>query len=195
MLEYLDSIDRLLLLFLNSHHSALFDVVFWHISKNIVWIPLYLFIVYVLFRRLGFKQALIVLVMVVLSVALADLTSVHCFKNVFCRYRPTHNPAIEHLVHIVRDYRGGNYGFISSHAANTMAAAVCLALFVARRWFWLIMITWALLVGYSRIYLGVHYPFDVLTGYAVGALIAYGIFRLYCFISLKIDFLPHPKVV
>ena len=109
------------------------------------------------------------LLLSILVVSLADQSSVHLFKNVFQRLRPCHEPALEGLVHLVNNKCGGQYGFISSHAANTFGVAFLALLWIRKRWFTAVMLLWALLVAYSRIYLGVHYPGDVLVGGLWGA--------------------------
>ena len=116
---------------------------------------------------------------IILVITLADQTSVHLFKNVFQRLRPCHEPALENLVHLVNNKCGGQYGFISSHAANTFGLALLTLLWIKKRWFTALMITWALLVAYSRVYLGVHYPLDVMVGGIWGAGCGWLVFLLF----------------
>ena len=177
MLELLNDIDTRLFLFLNGMHSGFGDAVMWQISGKLQWIPLYAFILGLLIYRFRLK-ALWITLGVVAVIVLCDQASVHLFKNVFERLRPCHEPEIARLVHVVRDHCGGSYGFISSHAANTFGLAVFTGFFVRNRYYWSGMLTWALLVGYSRIYLGVHYPGDILGGAIVGALIAKGVYLI-----------------
>ena len=129
MIESLEKIDQQLLLFFNSLHAPWLDPVFFLISYKLTWIPLYLIILIYCYKKSGWKLSLLVLLSAVLTVALCDLISVHAFKNIFERYRPSHNEDIGHLVHIVRDFsgqeiRGGYFGFISSHATNHFGLAV-----------------------------------------------------------------------
>jgi len=98
------------------------------------------------------------------------------------RLRPCHEPALEGLVHIVNGKCGGKYGFISSHAANTFGIAMMLLMWVKRRWFGVILMVWAALVSYSRIYLGVHYPGDVIGGAIWGVLCGWLMFLLFKFV-------------
>ncbi len=171
MWEYLEQLDQSLLLFFNSLHSPLFDSAMWWISYKYTWIPLYLSIlIYLIIKQK--KKALISILLLILAIVLADQISVHAFKNVFLRYRPTHNLDIGHLVHIVNDYRGGTYGFVSSHAANSFAFAVLSALIIQRKYISYLLILWAVVISYSRIYLGVHYPGDILGGAILGTCIA-----------------------
>lgn len=154
------------------------DTVMWYVSTTVLWIPLYAFFLYYAFRKGNWKYALYILLAVVACVALADLLSVHAFKNVFMRYRPTHNIEIMDIVKTVNkpngsEYRGGIYGFVSSHAANVSAIATFVILAFkqfSRKW-WLLII-WACVIMYSRIYLGVHYPGDILGGMILGITIA-----------------------
>jgi undecaprenyl-diphosphatase len=157
-------------------------VVFEWISERFSWIPFYV----VLAVLMGFKfkwKLLIILPFAGLLIFFADQISVHFFKDVFLRLRPCHNPTIADLVHIVNDHCGGKYGFVSSHAANTFALAVFVGLVLKNHFKWMLsfMLVWATIVSYSRIYLGVHYPGDVLGGALLGASIGFVIWRALCY--------------
>jgi len=121
------------------------------------------------------------LLLVVLLITISDWSSVHLFKNVFQRLRPCHDPDISHLVHLVNNHCGGKYGFVSSHAANAFAVVGYTVMIIRNRYYTIGIITWATLVSYSRIYLGVHYPGDVLGGAVLGlgvGFLVYWIFRV-----------------
>ncbi len=178
MIEYLHDLDVRMLLFLNSMNSPFIDKLMVFISGKIEWLPLYLFLIFWMFYRFR-KKGWLFLALTILVFALSDLGSVHLFKNVFERLRPSRNPELEGLVHLVNGYRGGMYGFISSHAANTFGLAVMVSLIFRERWLTISMLSWATVVSYSRIYLGVHYPFDVLGGAIWGSLMAILVFLLY----------------
>jgi len=189
MLEFLDHIDRNLFLFLNGLNSPLWDQVMWWISNRLIWLPLYLIITGWLIYRFKWK-VVIILVMVALLITLSDQGSVHLFKEVFKRLRPCHEPEISGLVHLVKGHCGGKYGFISSHAANTFAIATFTLLIIRSKYYSIFIIFWATLVSYSRIYLGIHYPGDVLMGALYGFLIGVLIYRLFLFAEKKINIFP-----
>ena len=189
MLEFLDHIDRNLFLFLNGLNSPLWDQVMWWISDRLIWLPLYLIITGWLIYRFKWK-VVIILVMVALLITLSDQGSVHLFKEVFKRLRPCHEPEISGLVHLVKGHCGGKYGFISSHAANTFAIATFTLLIIRSKYYSIFIIFWATLVSYSRIYLGIHYPGDVLVGALYGFLIGVLIYRLFLFAEKKINIFP-----
>ena len=120
-------------------------------------------------------------------IIIADQSSVQLFKNTFQRLRPCHNEAISNLVHIVNNKCGGLYGFVSSHATNTFAFAVFTSLFFSKKYISLLLIFWALVVSYSRIYLGVHYPLDVIGGGILGLTIGILVFKIYLFTFNKVN--------
>lgn len=174
MLDQLISYDKSLLLFLNSHYNAVSDAFWWATTNGWTFVPLYLVWFWAYYKRFD-RQFFWILLLIGIQIALTDLTSVHLFKNVFCRLRPSHDPELASLVHIVNDYRGGLYGFVSSHAANTVGIATLTSLLMQNRWYTLSAFVWAALMSYSRIALGVHYPIDILCGALLGFLIALGV--------------------
>ena len=174
-MESLQQIDSSIFLYFNRMHTSWTDVLFYYISNRFVWIPLYLLLAFFLFRRYR-KKAWIVVAAVVISVFLSD-QSCNLIKRTVQRPRPSHNIELVDQVHLVAKpdgtlYKGGPYGFPSSHAANAMALAFIVVAFLTReRTLWtLLMFFWMLLVSYSRIYLGVHYPGDIIVGWCVGAI-------------------------
>ncbi len=184
MLDSIESLDRSLFLTLNQSHTPMWDSIMWYISTIVLWIPLFLFFAYYAYKKGKLKFLLIIIIGIVLCILLADRLSVMAFKNVFERYRPTHNLEIRDFVKTVfkpngEEYRGGMYGFVSSHAANFFAIATFL--FFSFRSFsklWVLLFLWAAIIGYSRIYLGVHYPLDILGGTILGFCIGFVTFKL-----------------
>ena len=186
----IERLDQQLLLFLNSVNSPFWDQVMYAISGRLIWAPLYLAII--VYLGLKFKRKfLVILLFIIIGITLADQISVHLFKNLFQRLRPCHEPALEGLVHLVKGECGGMFGFVSSHATNSFYVALLSLLFIRKRWFTILLVLWASVVGYSRIYLGVHYPGDVICGSMLGALIGWGIYELYIFTDYK--FLSHKQ--
>lgn len=172
--EFITNIDRQLFLTLNGINSPFFDVVMYWLSQKLVWAPLYailLLTIWHIFR----KGIWIVLPLIVLLVTLTDQVSVVFFKDVFLRLRPCHDPSLEGMVHLVRNHCGGTYGFISSHACNTFGVAIFSGFLTKERYNFVLplMLFWAAMVSYSRIYLGVHFPGDVIVGAIVGSLIGW----------------------
>jgi undecaprenyl-diphosphatase len=180
----IERLDQQLLLFLNSLNSPFWDQVMYVVSGKLIWAPLYLAIM--IYMGMKFRRKfLVILFFIIIGITLADQISVNLFKNVFQRLRPCHEPALEGLVHLVKGECGGLYGFVSSHATNSFYVALLSLLFIRRRWFTISIVLWASVVGYSRIYLGVHYPGDVICGSMLGALIGWGIFKLYLYTDNK----------
>jgi len=186
MIDFLKDIDTQLFLFLNGINGPIGDFVMYWLSHRFIWIPLYAFLLFLLFRHYGIK-ALIMLVLIVLLITISDQASVHLFKNVFQRLRPCHEPALEGMVYTLGRC-GGRFGFISSHASNSFALATFMALVLWNkvRTMAVIMLVWAAMVSYSRVYLGVHYPGDIIAGALVGATEALLIFGLSKIRFLKI---------
>ena len=173
----INNLDHELFLFLNGLHVGWLDPVMTFISSEMGWIPFYVILLYLVFKKLGWKGLLFVVIGVVVLITCSDQLSSHVFKPVFHRFRPCHDPLIQDLVHLPNGHCGGQYGFISSHACNTFALASFITLIMKRFYkkIGLLMFIWAALVSYSRIYMGVHFPGDVLCGAAVGMILGFGI--------------------
>lgn len=162
--------DTQLFLFLNSLHNAFFDRFMIAFSNMKVWIPFYIVVVYLLFKNEG-KKALWLVLFLVIGAVLSDQFSV-LIKNLVERPRPTHNVNISNFVHTVNNYKGGPFGFVSSHAANTISFAMLSSFIIRRKLYTLSVFLWVALTGYSRIYLGVHYPLDIVGGFVAGTITA-----------------------
>jgi len=184
MFDLLQQLDEKMFLAINGFNSPFFDGLMWWISLKTSWIPLYVLLLGWLIYKYRLKS-LILIPAIILVIIVSDQGSVHLFKNVFERLRPSHNPELQDIVHLVNNYRGGQFGFISSHAANSFALVSFLIPFFNKRWFTILMITWAVVIAYSRIYLGVHYPFDVIAGGAFGWIVGYGFVEIVKVLSDK----------
>ena len=170
---WLSDIDARLLLIVNGAHSPLFDSVMWCISGRWIWVPFYAVLAYLLFRRMSWKRASICLVTIGLIILAADQTCATLIRPEIGRLRPANlNNPLSSFVHVVNGYRGGRYGFPSCHAANTFALAVFMSLVIRHKWFTVMMFSWAFVVSYSRMYLGVHYFGDLFCGATIGSLFA-----------------------
>jgi undecaprenyl-diphosphatase len=186
LLQKLNELDTSLFLFFNGHHSAWLDAPMWYSSKMLFWLPVYLILIYSLFKKYGSKSGVVILITVALTITICDRTSVEAFKEVFQRLRPSHQPLLEGKIHLLKDsngnfYKGGDFGFFSSHAANYFAMAIFYITLMRpmRHLFVVLTILWASLIAYSRIYLGVHYPGDILAGALFGICVGWLMARLF----------------
>lgn len=179
MLETLLDWDRQLLIALNSWHTPWLDPVMFYTSKTLFWLPLYLFLVYLLIRFYK-KDFWIPLAGIVLTLLLSDQITSSIMKPYFERLRPSQEPSLAGIIHLVDGYKGGLYGFASSHAANTFGTAMFFSLVLIKRTRWILMLfVWATGMTYTRIYLGVHYPGDILVGMTVGLMSGWLGYQLY----------------
>lgn len=178
MIDSLIELDKAIFLVFNSHHTLYFDQVMWVITGKMIWIPLILSFIYVFFKQ-GWKEAILAVLMVALTVLLCDQISSGICKPLFERFRPTHDPEFSQYVTTVNGYLGGMYGFISSHAANAFGVAVFTSLLFRKKLFTVSVLIWAMLSCYSRLYLGVHYPGDIMFGVLAGAFSGYVCYKIY----------------
>ena len=164
--------DADILLWINGHHAAWLDDVMWLVSSLKTWLPLYILLIAAIIARFrNWRIILLVLLGCGIAIGLSDFIASGVFKPMVARLRPTHEPALDPL-HLVRNYVGGKYGFCSSHAANSMACALLFSLIWRKKIVTASLMTWVAIMCYSRMYVGAHYPTDIIAGLIVGALLA-----------------------
>ena len=177
MIDYLMDIDADALLAVNGLHDLFQDAFWWLVTAKWSSALLVLALLWILLHQ-NRRHALLVLAMLALAVLVADQVSSGLIKHLVERLRPTHDPSLESMIHVINGYRGGLYGFVSSHAANFSAIAMLVSLVMRHRLVTISMFGWALLQCYSRMYLGVHYPGDIIGGLAVGMLAGWLVWQL-----------------
>lgn len=186
MLDFLMQLDRELFLFLNGLNASWLDMFMFWASDRFVWIPFYMILLGLCYRYYGWKKLLVLLLMIVVMITISDQIS-SFLKSSLQRFRPSRDPALEGWVHTVKGYRGGRFGFVSSHASNSMALAIFLVFLLRRHFQYILpmMIVFVFLKSYSRIYLGVHYPGDMLGGFVVGVFAAWVVIRIWKFLMAR----------
>ncbi len=177
--------DTALTLFFNGSQSLYLDGIAWTATQTSTWLPLALVLLYVVIQANDLRGIFYFVLGVAVSILLADQVASSVFKPLVARWRPSHNPEIMYLVDVVRGYRGGSYGFFSSHAANTMAVATFVSLVMRSKWLAAWLGSWVLINCWSRVYLGVHYVGDLFTGLVWGTLVGYGIYRFHHYLCKK----------
>ena len=194
ILSTISEADRDLLTTINFDGPTGYDFFWAMYTDKLTWIPFVLVIVYCMLRPGNWKHRLLIIGSVALLFLLSDFVVSSFIKNVICRPRPSHDPAVMSLLSYVNDYRGGAYGFPSNHASNGFATATFLALLFRNRWVTLSAFLWAVGSCYSRMYLGVHYPTDILCGALLGTLFAFLVFILYKKAAKRLALLPYREI-
>lgn len=187
--QMVESFDKQLLLSVNGSDSLFLDRVVRTLTHGATWIPLYLSLFYlVLNNNSTVRKVLYVVGAAALCYLLAGAVDDGIVKPTVARWRPTHDPEIGLLVDIVDGYRGGKYGFFSAHAANTFSIAILFSWIVRSRLLSATLVIWSLVNCWTRLYLGVHYPGDILVGLTWGFLVACGVYYLYYRLTRDMDF-------
>ena len=171
---------------LNGSDSAFLDRFMWIFTGKAVWLPLAFLILLVLIYKKNWRESLLILLAIVLVGTLCDQFASHVCKPVFTRFGPSHHPYFMDQVKTVFGYRGGLYGFISSHAANAFGFATLMALIMRDKLFGWTIFFWAALTAYTRVYLGVHFISDIVPGAISGVFFGYLVYRLYSFSRSKL---------
>ena len=186
MIDYLTDIDTDALLAINGLHDIFQDAFWMMVSAKWSSLLIVLGLVWILLHK-NRRHALLLIAMLVLAFAVADQVSSGLIKHLVERLRPTHEPSLEGMVHTVNNYRGGMYGFVSSHAANSFAALTLMVLIFRHRLVIISLVIWAMLQCYSRVYLGVHYPGDILGGIVVGLTVGWLVWLLMRWLSKRLN--------
>ena len=194
IIDQLIALDKELFLFLNGLHTPWLDPIMRLMTNTLFWLPFYIFLLSHIVKEHK-VMSLPILLGVTLTILLSDQITSSLMKPYFMRFRPSHEPSLEGLVHLVNGYKGAVYGFASSHAANTFGTAAFLYLLFRSTKPWMIwLFLWAAAVSYTRIYLGVHYPADIIAGGMVGIACGWISFRLYKILRERIEKRKTPSI-
>ncbi len=185
-MEALSTIDSDLFLFLNGLHADWLDGAMVLITQMWVWIPLYLLLIYWTVKHYG-KRCWWIFLAVALVVLCSDQLASHVCKPLFHRLRPCYNPDLQGLIHLPKGMAGGQYGFVSSHAANTFAVATFLTAALRKKYKWMgiVLYLWAFISSYSRIYIGYHYPGDIVCGAVLGILVGLILWKVFQLVVVR----------
>lgn len=179
MVEKILIYERDAFLALNGSDIPFLDRFMWIYTGKAIWLPLAAFILVVLLYKKSWRESLLILLAIVLTITLCDQFASHICKPIFTRFRPTHHPDFMDQVKIVYGYRGGLYGFISSHAANAFGFATLMSFIFRNRLFSWVIFLWAAMTAYTRIYLGVHFISDIVPGAISGVVFGYLVYKLW----------------
>ena len=183
MLDKIIAFDTTLFIYLNSLGSTTFDGLWLVITKQVNWLPFFLLLFYIIYKKLGVKQMLYLMLFIAILIAFTDQAT-NLVKNSVQRLRPCNNPDIKSIIRIVQ--QRDSYSFFSGHAANTMAVATFLYFVFRKNIRYLgFLFLWPLIFAYSRIYLGLHYPLDILSGYLFGFIVGYAMYKCYTWAQKK----------
>ncbi len=193
MIDALEHIDRSIVYAVNQWNTPLLDEIMWVIAGKLTWVPLYLLLIWLAFRKMSRQGFVIFVLCAIFAVALADLLSVHLFKNMFQRYRPSHHGFLTNRLHFYElkpgeFYKGGMFGFVSSHATNFFALAIFTGIVLKDHYKYLfgILLGIAAIISFSRLYQGVHYLSDLLAGALLGTIISLLVYKfLYLHLAAK----------
>lgn len=183
MLEKVIALDKELFVFLNGLGSSTFDGFWLIITKQLHWLPLFLLIFYLLYKKVEIKNLLIALLFIAVLILVCDQTA-NLFKNTFQRLRPCNDPEIKDIIRVVKS--SSSFSYFSGHAVNSMATAVFVFMIMKRYYKYAFLVfSFPLIFAYSRIYLGLHFPLDILTGYIFGSIFGFLFYKGYNYLIMN----------
>lgn len=184
VLDKIIALDQSLLIYLNNLGSPYWDVFWLNITRQYHWTPLFVLMLFLIFKVYGVKKGFIILLIATVLVAFTD-QFVNLIKHTFERLRPNNEPGVKEFIRIIQPLH--SFSFVSGHATNSVANTVFVYLLLKNRfkYTWLFFI-WPLVFSYSRIYLGVHYPIDIISGALLGLVLGYGFYRICLFVLGKV---------
>ena len=186
------SIDHSVFFLINGTHSPFWDEIMIFFTQAYTWAAFFIIFLFFIFKKYKTKKGLVILMILIIAVTFSDQFS-SVIKELVRRFRPSHEPSIEYMVHSALK-KGGLYGFFSAHASTSMVMAVFSSLVFRNKTYNLLVFSWIFLIGYTRIYLGMHYPLDVMGGWVAGAFIGYAFYKIILFLEKHLFFMKRNKL-